>query len=376
VTEYTSEQPAGRHLGRYIVRRRIGAGGFARVYLGWDPDLEIEVAIKIPKPQLAEDEGALERFRREATTAARLRHPNVVTVLTVGRIDERFDGVPTDTPYLVMDYLPESLASRLTATPTLPEAEWLQIGAEVGRGLAYAHSRSVIHRDIKPDNILFGRHGEAVLTDFGIARAVVEGMTAASRSIVVGTPEYFSPEQARGLPFDQRTDIYGLGVTLFRAATGALPFTGVDWYAIMRQHVEDAPPAPRSLNPALSVEAERLILRCLAKAPDDRYQRVDDLLIDIETARQRLGRGGGYGPVGETVELGRAYVARRRSSRVWNAVAVARGGRRGPGALVSGQKRVPRDSRPPCRCSPCGARRASRRRERATPRLRSGDRSA
>ena len=138
--ESTSEPAAGRHLGRYVVRRRLGAGGFARVYLGWDPDLEIEVAIKVPKPQLADDEGALERFRREATTAAKLRHPNVVTVLTVGRLEEDFDGAPPETPYLVMDFLPESLAGRLAASPILPESEWLLIGAQVGRGLAYAHA--------------------------------------------------------------------------------------------------------------------------------------------------------------------------------------------------------------------------------------------
>ncbi|MBV9879462.1 MAG: serine/threonine protein kinase, partial [Gemmatirosa sp.] len=224
--EHSTELPAGRRLGRYLVRRRLGAGGFARVYLAWDPDLEIEVAIKVPKPQLADDPGAIDRFRREATTAARLRHPNVVTVLTVGRLEQPFDGAPADTPYLVMDYLPETLTGRLAATPILPEPEWLRIGEEVARGLAYAHAQGVVHRDVKPDNILFGRHGEAVVTDFGIARAVIEGATPASRSIVVGTPEYFSPEQARGLPLDGRTDIYGLGVTLYRAATGTLPFTG------------------------------------------------------------------------------------------------------------------------------------------------------
>ena len=265
------ERSEGRHLGRYLIRRRLGTGGFARVYLAFDPDLEFEVALKVLKAQYADDPAAVERFRREATTAVRLRHPNVVTVLAVGRLDEEFDGTPAGAPYLVMDYLPDSLASRLAATPALPEAEVRRIGAEVARGLAYAHQAGVVHRDVKPDNVLFGRDGQAVVTDFGIARAVADTLAPATRSAVVGTPSYFSPEQARGLPLDGRTDIYALGVTLYQAATGALPFTGEDWYSVMRQHVEDPPTPPRTRNPALSPELDGIILRALAKDPADRF---------------------------------------------------------------------------------------------------------
>ena len=308
-TELPADQSAGHLIGRYVVRRQLGAGGFARVYCAWDPDLEIEVAIKIPKPQLADDAEALERFRREATTAARLRHPNVVTVLTVGRLDEPFDGAPVGTPYLVMDFLPEALSGRLAATPALPEPEWLRIGEEVARGLAYAHAQGVVHRDVKPDNILFGRHGEAVVTDFGIARAVSERLAPTSRSIVVGTPEYFSPEQARGLPLDGRTDVYALGVTLYRMAVGTLPFEGDDWYAIMRQHVEDAPRPPRELNPAVSPAAEQVILRTLAKRPEDRFQTAAELAASL-AAVAHPSHGLAIGE-GATVDLGVSPVSGR-----------------------------------------------------------------
>jgi len=320
-TELPADHAAEHRIGRYVVRRRLGAGGFARVYCAWDPDLEIDVAIKVPKPQLADDAEALDRFRREATTAARLRHPNVVTVLTVGRLEEAFDGAPVGTPYLVMDYLPESLSGRLAATPVLPEPEWLRIGEEVARGLAYAHAQGVVHRDVKPDNILFGRHGEAVVTDFGIARAVSERLAPTSRSIVVGTPEYFSPEQARGLPLDGRTDVYALGVTLYRVATGALPFEGADWYAIMRQHVEDAPRSPRDVNPALSAGATDAILRCLAKAPEERFQTAAELAASLAAVAHPGAIGVPVTTDGATVELGAPsprsgpapIVARRRS---------------------------------------------------------------
>ncbi len=316
--ESSPEPIASRSIGRYEVRRLLGAGGFARVYLAWDPELDVEVAIKLPKPELAGDVDALERFRREATTAARLRHPNIVTILTVGRLEATFDGVPEGTPYLVMDSLPDSLAARLDAAGTLPESEWLRVGQEVARGLAYAHAHGVVHRDVKPDNVLFGRRGEAVVTDFGIARAVTHRSGGASRSMVLGTPEYFSPEQARGLPLDGRTDVYALGVTLYRTATGVLPFDGDDWYAIMRQHVEVAPEPPQTHVPSISDAAQAIVLRCLEKRPDDRFQSAADLAA-------ALGAASGDAsvlPVGAdtTVELRPARVTTRRRRSVVGAV--------------------------------------------------------
>lgn len=233
------ERYIGRSLGRFRIESLVGSGGFAWVYRGYDPELDIPVAIKVLKPQYAGDETFESRFRREASMAAKLRHPHIIRILAVGRED--------DAVYFVMDYLPNSLVERLKTMEggRLPESFVVRMGMEVALALGFAHREGVIHRDIKADNILFDNHGNAVVADFGIARAVSGYVQETGTNMVVGTPQYFSPEQARGLPLDGRADIYSLGVTLFRAATGSLPFDGQDWYEIARQHVEDKPPRPR-----------------------------------------------------------------------------------------------------------------------------------
>src|SRR5688572_1187569 len=169
-----------------------------------------------------------------------------------------------------MDYLPSGLANRLETTQSLPEDYVLRVGVDVARALGFAHREGVIHRDIKVDNILFDNHGNAVVADFGIARALSGYSNQTGTNMVVGTPQYFAPEQARAKPLDGRADIYSLGVTLYRAATGRLPFEGDDWYEIARQHVEEPPPAPRSVNPDLTPGFEAAILHCLQKQADDR----------------------------------------------------------------------------------------------------------
>ncbi len=290
--------------------RRLGSGGFARVYRAHDPDLEIDVAIKLLRPELALDPDTVDKFRREASTAARLRHPNVVTVLMVGRLDESFDGAPPGTPYLVMDYLPTSLADRLAGGATLPPEEVARVGAEVARGLAFAHRAGIIHRDVKPENILFAPDGRAVVTDFGIARAVTGSPTAASRQVLLGTPTYFSPEQARGLALDVRSDQYALGVTLFRAATGVLPFPGDDWYDVMRKHVEAQPPRVRALAPQVPPALDTVITRCLAKRPDGRFSSADELAVALDRAR-------GIRPTSALTVAVPAPLAGRRFRRSW-----------------------------------------------------------
>ena len=157
----------------------------------------------------------------------------------------------------------------------------VRVGFDVASALGFAHRQGVIHRDVKVDNIMFDDHGNAVVTDFGIARAVSKYAEQTGTNMVVGTPQYFSPEQARGLPLDGRADLYSLGVTLFKAATGVLPFQGDDWYEIARQHVEDDPPRPRDLNPSLSKGLERIILRCLEKEPDERFPNGEALCTDL-----------------------------------------------------------------------------------------------
>jgi serine/threonine protein kinase len=258
------ERYLGRTLGKFRIDAVVGSGGFAWVYKAFDPELEIPVALKVLKPQYAGDEKFESRFRREASTAARLRHPNIIKIFAVGK--------DQDAVYFAMDFLPQGLPDRLEVIPTLPEPVLIRLGIDVASALGFAHREGVIHRDIKTDNILFDEHGNAIVADFGIARAVSNYAQQTGTNMVVGTPQYFSPEQARGLTLDGRADLYSLGVTLFRSATGVLPFTGEDWYEIARQHVEDRPAKPRSLNPSLSKGMERIILTCLEKDPGDRYQ--------------------------------------------------------------------------------------------------------
>jgi serine/threonine-protein kinase len=257
-----SERHLGQTLGKYRIEELIGSGGFAWVYKAFDPELEIHVALKVLKPQFAGDETFEQRFRREAATAAKLRHPNIIKIYSVGR-----DG---EAVYFAMDYYPSGLADRLEVSNSLPEEFVVRVGIDVAQALGYAHREGVIHRDIKVDNILFDNHGNAVVADFGIARALSGYSNQTGTNMVVGTPQYFAPEQARAKPLDGRADIYSLGVTLYRAATGRLPFEGDDWYEIARQHVEEPPPPPRSINPDLTPAFEAAILHCLQKQADDR----------------------------------------------------------------------------------------------------------
>jgi serine/threonine-protein kinase len=316
------ERYLGKTLGKYRVEELIGSGGFAWVYRGYDPTLDIPVALKVLKPQFAGDPTFEERFRREASTAARLRHPNIIKIYEVGR-----DG---DAVYFAMDYLPSGLASRLDTTPYLAEEFVIKVGIDVARALGFAHREGVIHRDIKVDNILFDTHGNAVVADFGIARAVSGYTQQTGTNMVVGTPQYFAPEQARAKPLDGRADIYSLGVSLYRAATGRLPFEGDDWYEIARAHVEDDPPRPRSLNPAISPGFERLILRCLAKHPDDRPATGEQLADELAEVLANPRAAGGTPSTGalsvfrspiETPTVTESPVPRSRR-------------RRGPGWLV------------------------------------------
>ncbi len=252
----------GRQLGKYRVIKLLGGGSFAWVYEAIDRDLEIPVALKILRPEFAGQAEAEARFRREAAIAARLRHPNIVTVRDVGQIE--------GASFVAMDLLPVSLGRRLEVVGPLPETEVVRVGLDVAAALATAHAGGVVHRDIKPDNILIGPHGEFVVADFGLARAL-SADPGLSAQQVMGTPHYFSPEQARGAELDGRSDLYSLGVTLFRAATGRLPFEGEEWYAVARQHIEAPPPRVRQYAPSLTPEFEAVVDRLLRKDAAERF---------------------------------------------------------------------------------------------------------
>jgi len=242
------------------------------------------VALKVLRPEYAGHAAAEARFRREATTAARLRHPNIVFIRDVGEAE--------GTVFVAMDLLPLSLARRLEVFPRLAETEVVRFALEVAAALSIAHADGVVHRDIKPDNVMLGGNGEAIVADFGLAGAFAKDLAKTELAAddpgkVMGTPHYFSPEQARGLDLDGRTDLYSLGVMCYRAATGTLPFEGDDWYSVARQHVEDTPVPPRMLVPELTEGFEAIVLRLLAKKPDDRFAsatQLADALLTLPTA--------------------------------------------------------------------------------------------
>src|SRR6059036_3010008 len=180
-----------------------------------------------------------------------------------------------------MDLCADSLGARIQREGPLPEPDIVRLAAGVARGLEFAHQQGVIHRDLKPDNILIHSDGSPVISDFGIARAVSGYVASTGVNMTIGTPQYLSPEQAQGRPLDARLDFYALGVTLFKAATGEVPFVSTDWFELARMHVERPPPSLRKRRPELSKHFERVVMKCLAKHPDDRYRDAGALLLDL-----------------------------------------------------------------------------------------------
>ena len=251
---------------RFVLEREVGSGGMARVYLGRDEVLDRPVAVKVLKPMHGDTDIGV-RFRREGRTAARLSHPNIVQVYDAGEGD--FDG--NEVSYIVMEYLSGGdLKERIDERGPLPEAELARFGEEVCAGLAHAHGRGIIHRDIKPHNILLDEKGRAKVSDFGIARAL--DTTQATRTgAYLGTALYSSPEQLQGHKVTPKSDVYSLGATLYQAASGEPPFTGTP-IEVASQHVSKPPPPLNRYEADLDVgeKMEALILACLAKNPDDR----------------------------------------------------------------------------------------------------------
>jgi eukaryotic-like serine/threonine-protein kinase len=260
--------------GRYEVTHLIARGGMAQVYRALDTRLGRHVALKVLFPELSVDRTFVERFRREAQAAANLSHPNIVAVYDWGE-DE-------GTYFIVMELITgTSLATALRAERTMPATRAATIAAQVASALAYAHRHGVVHRDIKPGNVLLTDEGQVKVTDFGIAQAVSteEGLTMAGS--VMGTAAYFSPEQAEGAVVDGRSDIYSLGVVLFEMLAGRPPYVGDSPVAVASMHVRNEPPLLRDLSPAVPDALERVTMRALAKSPDDRYQTAEELRADL-----------------------------------------------------------------------------------------------
>ncbi len=264
----------GRLAGPYRLDRLLGQGGFSWVFAGHHDTAGDPVAVKVLKPRYAGDPQFQRRFRNETEVASHLNHPNIVRIHEV--------GAHGDIVYFAMDLHPDSLGLLLAREGPLPEARLLAIARGITSALSYAHARQVVHRDIKVDNILLAADGRAVLTDFGIARVATAAATGTGPNMTIGTPHYISPEQAQGRPVDGRADLYALGVTLYKAATGELPFRSSDWFELARMHVEEPPTPPTTHRADLSGRFERVVLRCLAKHPDDRYPSADALATELD----------------------------------------------------------------------------------------------
>ena len=265
---------------RYDLRQTIGIGGMARVYLAHDRRLNRDVAAKILDPALASDPLFVERFRREAQAAAGLNHPNIVAIYDTGTTDDSY--------FIVMEYVPgPNLKEAIRERGALPEAEALTISAQVAAALGAAHSRGLIHRDIKPHNVLLHPNGAAKVTDFGIARAAGASQLTSTQT-VMGTAHYLSPEQALHQPLDGRSDLYSLGIVLYEALTGQVPFNGDSLVAVAMKQVHEAPPPIRTIRPEIAPATEAVVMKALAKDPAQRYQSAAEMRAALLRARDGL----------------------------------------------------------------------------------------
>ncbi len=269
--------------GRYELLRRLAQGGMASVYLARDRQLDRHVALKMLHPQFAADPTFAERLRREAHAAAGLSHPNIVGVYDWGRQGERY--------FIVMEYVSgHSLAEIIAARGALDPKAAAAVAFEVAAALAFAHRDGIVHRDVKPPNVLLSADGHVKVTDFGIATMMGAGRSAGltETGTVVGTASYLSPEQARGEPTDARSDLYSLGVVLYEMLAGSPPFRGDTPVAVAYQHVQDPPPPLGQVGANVPRALERITMRLLAKDPEDRYSRAEDLREHLQIIRERF----------------------------------------------------------------------------------------
>lgn len=275
-----SSDLTGFTLGKYKLTARIGRGGMARVYKARQQNLNRDVAVKVMHAHLAEEDEFVGRFLQEASAVAQLRHSHIVHVFD-------FD-IQDDFYYMVLEYIDgPTLKAELQARDVIARpfslAEVVTICSSLADAIDYAHVRSIVHRDLKPANIMFTGDGQVVLTDFGIIRLV--GSSGFTRTgLIAGTPAYMSPEQAQSKPVDGRSDIYSLGVILFELMTGRQPFTSDNPLQVLRDHASNQPPLPGQLNPDISTAVEEIILKAMAKNPDDRFQRASEMAFSLRQA--------------------------------------------------------------------------------------------
>jgi serine/threonine-protein kinase len=261
---------------RFRLEEQVGSGGMSTVYRAFDGTLERWVAIKLMHADISEEPDQLERFRREARNAARLSHPHVVTVIDAGEDDGH--------PYIVFEYVEgETLKQRIRRLGMLPVQEAVAYAIEIGRALAAAHAERIVHRDVKPQNVLIDGEGRAKVTDFGIARSLEqEGLTQAGR--VLGTTDYVAPEQALGEPVTEQSDVYALGICLFEMLTGDVPYKAETQVAVAMKHVREPLPDVQHLRPDVSASLAAVVERATAKETRNRYAGTTEMVDDLEQA--------------------------------------------------------------------------------------------
>src|SRR3984885_9650385 len=293
--------------GRYRLEARIASGGMSTVYRAFDETLERQVAVKLMHREVAADSAQLERFRREARSVARLSHPHIVGVIDTGD-----DGDPTHPrPYIVLEYVEgETLKERIRRNGRLPITEAIAYAIEIARALGLAHAQHIVHRDVKPQNVLIDHEGSAKVTDFGIARTLEEdGLTADGR--VLGTTDYVSPEQALGRHVSGQSDLYSLGVVLYEMLTGEVPFTGENQVAVAMKHVRETMPDVQLKRPEISAALASVVDTATAKRLDERYADDAELIADLEDVLAiETARSGNV--TGEATTVLRTLPARKR----------------------------------------------------------------
>ena len=296
--------------GRYTIERPLGSGGMAEVFLAHDEVLDRDVALKILRSQYADDEEFYERFRREATSAAGLSHPNIVQVYDRGDAE---DG----TCYIAMEYVSGgTLKERLDERGPMEPQRALAVAGQVAEALGAAHERGVIHRDIKPQNILVTDMGHLKVTDFGIARAA-SAATISATNAVFGTAGYLSPEQALGEPATPRSDLYSLGIVLYELLTGVVPYRADNPVAVCMKHVTEPLTPPRRVDPTIPEAVDALVVKMLAKDPADRPANASEVLDDIEGVRR------GAPPPTPTPRTGTPRLGVRKTAKPANPAATA-----------------------------------------------------
>ncbi len=273
----------GETVGQYQIIEQLGQGGMATVYKAYHAALDRNVAIKVLHPAFTEDPNFLARFQREARVVAKLDHPNIVPIYDFSQHDNQ--------PYLVMKFIMgETLKARLSKKKLSLE-EAMPILEKVGAALQYAHKKGIVHRDVKPSNVLLCEDGEIYLTDFGLARIAQSGTSTLTSDQMVGTPQYISPEQAMSKSdLDFRTDIYSFGVMIYEIVVGRVPYNADTPFAVIHDHIYTPLPLPRKVNPNVPERVEQVLLKALAKNPQDRFPARAPLLPETAPCRQRTYR--------------------------------------------------------------------------------------